>query len=130
MTLVKPEGGPWPLRSWSPVFEAVLLPLPANGTDHGSNGDSEDPSLGVGEEQERQGFCPVLLGASGREQDERNRWKVLLQLAVCARMNGLVATGSDPYMVQAFYLNEEYKAERYLAYADYSVSMTFTYSCR
>jgi hypothetical protein len=41
---------------------------------------------------------------------------MLLQLAVCARVNGLVT--NSPLVVQAVYLSKDYQAERYLAYAD------------
>ena len=44
---------------------------------------------------------------------------MLLQLAVCARVNGLVTKANHPpFVVQAVYLSKEYQAERYLAYAD------------
>ena len=44
---------------------------------------------------------------------------MLLQLAICARVNGLVTKDDRlPLVVQAVYLSNEYWAERYLAYAD------------
>jgi hypothetical protein len=43
-------------------------------------------------------------------------------LAVCARMNALLfETNDPPLVVQAIYLSKEYKAERYLAYAETKV---------
>jgi len=55
-------------------------------------------------------------------QNESDRWRMLLQLAVCARMNALlVKTNHPPLVVQAIYLSKEYKAERYLAYAETKV---------
>ncbi len=51
---------------------------------------------------------------------------MLLQLAVCARANGLVAKANQPpLVVQAVYLSKQYHAERYLAYAD-AVGGVFT----
>jgi hypothetical protein len=41
---------------------------------------------------------------------------MLLQLAVCTRMNSL--TSDPPLVHQAIYLSSGYKAERYLAYAE------------
>jgi len=44
---------------------------------------------------------------------------MLLQLAICARVNGLVTKANhSPLVVQAVYLSEKYHAERCLAYAD------------
>lgn len=65
-------------------------------------------------------FCPVLLGEVVSDKvNESDRWRMLLQLAVCARMNGLTAQKRNPPFVhQAIYLSKGYKAERYLAYAD------------
>jgi len=55
-------------------------------------------------------------------QNESDRWRVLLQLAVCARMNGLlVKTNDPPLVVQAIYFSKQYVAERYLAYAEKKV---------
>jgi hypothetical protein len=73
------------------------------------------PSRKVPTGDER-GFCPILLGEVVSCKDESDRWRMLLQLAICARVNGLVT--SSPLVVQAVYLSKEYQAERYLAYAD------------
>ena len=73
------------------------------------------PSCKVSATNER-GFCPVLLGEVVSCPDESDRWRMLLQLAARARVNGL-ATNS-PLVVQAVYLSGKYHAERYLAYAD------------
>lgn len=47
---------------------------------------------------------------------------MLLQLAVCARINGVVTPRCKDFVVQAVYVNKDYEAERYLAYADVDVS--------
>lgn len=68
------------------------------------------------------GFCPILLGEVISNSKESDRWRMLLQLAVCARVNALVCkAGSDPLIVQGVYLNADYEVERYLAYADIKV---------
>jgi len=60
------------------------------------------------------GFCPVLLGEV--VSDPEKRWRMLLQLAVCVRLNSLIT--KSPFVAQAIYLSESFCAERYLAYAD------------
>lgn len=69
------------------------------------------------------GFCPIMLGEIVSDlQNESDRSRMLLQLAVCARMNALlVKTNDPPLVVQAIYLSKEYEAERYLAYAETKV---------
>lgn len=68
---------------------------------------------------ERWGFCPILLGEVVSCVNESDRWRMLLQLAVCARVNGLVTKANDsPLVIQAVYFSKQYHAERYLAYAD------------
>ena len=73
------------------------------------------PSRKVPAGDER-GFCPILLGEVVSCPHESDRCRMLLQLAVCARVNGLVT--NSPLVVQAVYLSKDYQAERYLAYAD------------
>jgi len=65
--------------------------------------------------EERQ-FCPILLGEVISNSDESDRWRMLLQLAICARVNGVVT--QSPLVVQAIYLTKDFIVERYLAYAD------------
>ena len=72
------------------------------------------------ENASRSSFCPVLLGEVVSDmKHESDRYRMLLQLAVCTRMNSLAVRSRDPPLVhQAIYLSSEYKAERYLAYAE------------
>jgi hypothetical protein len=77
------------------------------------------PSPKVSADDEEMGFCPILLGEMVSRADEGDRWRMLLQLAICARINSLATEAShSPLVVQAVYLSKEYCAERYLAYAD------------
>jgi len=61
-------------------------------------------------------FSPILLGEVISIKNESDRWRMLLQLAICARVNAFIT--SSPLVVQAVYLSGTYRAERYLAYAD------------
>jgi len=61
-------------------------------------------------------FCPILLGEVISNKNESDRWRMLLQLAICARVNGVVT--QSPLVVQAVYLTKDFVVERYLAYAD------------
>jgi hypothetical protein len=61
-------------------------------------------------------FSPILLGEVISIKNESHRWRMLLQLAICARVNAFIT--SSPLVVQAVYLSGTYRAERYLAYAD------------
>jgi hypothetical protein len=73
----------------------------------------------ISADDKRRGFCPILLGEVVSNPRETDRWRMLLQLAICARVNGLVARANHPpLVVQAVYLSKRYHAERYLAYAD------------
>jgi len=78
------------------------------------------PSPKVSANDTKNGFCPVLLGEAVSCANESDRWRMLLQLAICARVNGLVtrANSDSPLIVQGVYLSNKYCAERYLAYAD------------
>lgn len=90
-------------RKYSPSPDFMLVP---------SCNVSKDKGEGVG-------FCPILLGEVISNRKESDRWRMLLQLAVCARVNGVIAGASrSPLVVQAVYLTDDYVAERYLAYAD------------
>jgi hypothetical protein len=73
------------------------------------------PYLKLSNNEEQQ-FCPILLGEVISKRDESDRWRMLLQLAICARVNGAVT--QSPLVVQAIYLTNEFVVERYLAYAD------------
>ena len=68
------------------------------------------------EDNQEQRFCPILLGEVVSNKNESDRWRMLLQLAICARVNGVIT--QSPLVVQAIYLTKELVAERYLAYAD------------
>jgi hypothetical protein len=91
-------------RSWlkySPKPDFMLLP-------HRTSSNNED--------NQEQRFCPILLGEVVSNKNESDRWRMLLQLAICARVNGVIT--QSPLVVQAIYLTKELVAERYLAYAD------------
>lgn len=72
------------------------------------------------------GFCPILLGVVSNPK-ESDRWRLLLQLTVCARLNALLCTGSEPLIVQGIYLSKNFEVERFLAYADVRVSVDFVH---
>jgi hypothetical protein len=81
------------LRKYTPDPDFMLVPFRQRNAD------------GRGE---RKGFCSILLGEVVLNVNESNRWRMLLQLAVCARVNGLVAKASHrPFVVQAVYLSKE-----------------------
>jgi len=95
------------LRKYSPNPDFMLLPLCRRNT----------ASL-----SERKGFCPILLGEVVLNPDESDRFRMLLQLAICCRVNGLATKAdSSPLVIQAIYLSKDYQAECYLAYADTTV---------
>lgn len=73
------------------------------------------------------GFYPILLGEVISSIKEADRWRMLLQLAVCARMNALLtrSTSSSPPIIQGVYVSKDFIAERYLAYAEIPVSGDF-----
>lgn len=78
----------------------------------------------------RRGYCPILLGEVVSDLSETDRWRMLIQLAVCARVNGLVAKANHPpLVVQAVYLSKQYHAERYLAYADTTALVGHALDC-
>ena len=77
------------------------------------------PSSKVSANNEKNAFCPILLGEVVSCHHESDRWRMLLQLAICARVNGLLIKDSHlPLVVQAVYLSKEHYAEHYLAFAD------------
>jgi hypothetical protein len=79
---------------------------------------------------EWKGFCPILLGEVVSYDNERDQWRMLLQLAVCACVNGLVAKANHPpFIIQAVYLSKAYQAEHYLAYADTTELVGLTSDC-
>jgi len=61
-------------------------------------------------------FCPILLEEVISNNNESDRWRMLLQLAICARVNSVIT--QSPLVVQAIYLTNKFVVERYLAYAD------------
>jgi len=92
------------LRKYYPNPDFTLLP--SRHVDH------DDPDM-------PRGFCPILLGEIVSDADEIDRWRMLLQLALCARFNNIVTKAvSTPIVVQGVYLSGKFCAERYLAYAD------------
>jgi hypothetical protein len=70
----------------------------------------------VSSNNEERRFCPLLLGEVISNKDESDRWRMLLQLAICARVNGIIT--QSPLVVQAIYITNKFVVERYLAYAD------------
>lgn len=63
------------------------------------------------------GFCPVLIGKVVSDSStERDRYRLILQLAVNARLGSLLAGSS--FVALAIYINKDYEAERYLACAE------------
>lgn len=94
------DGGSY--RKYSPNSDFMLLPSPK-----------------ISANNQKNGFCPILLGEVVSSPNESDRWRMLLQLAICARVNRLVTKDNrSPLVVQAVYLTKQYWAERYLAYAD------------
>lgn len=120
------------IRKYSPNPDFVMLPCAAttmpstnpmptaNDTPAANDTPIEDDPSTIAP----RGFCPILL-CQVSDPNESDRWSMLLQLAVCARLNALVA--ASPIVVQAVYLSENHKAERYLAYADIQVGGDFVY---
>ena len=74
------------------------------------------PYYSASSDNTKQQFCPILLGEVISNKNKSDRWRMLLQLAVCARVNSVVT--QSPLAVQAIYLTEDFIVERYLAYAD------------
>lgn len=82
--------------------------------------------IGRGPSQSPQGFWPVLLGEVISDKHETDRWQMLLQLACCARINGVTTPQSQYFVVQGIYVNGNCEVERYLAYANVEVSCILT----
>lgn len=100
--LIKPDNQPH--RRYSPAPDFLLAPV------------------GRDSSQSREGFWPVLLGEVISDKNESDRWRMLLQLAGCARINGVVTPESQYFVVQGIYVNGKCEVERYLAYANVKVS--------
>lgn len=96
-----------PPRKYSPAPDFFLMPV-------GRGSDS------------RQGFWPVLLGKVKSDDKESDRWRMLLQLAGCARINSIITRQDRCFVVQGVYVNRQGQAERYLAYAKVEVSHDLT----
>jgi len=69
----------------------------------------------------RKNFCPLLIGKVVSEKDESDKIRMLLQCATIARLGTALTNPDYQFVVQAVYLNSDFSAERYLAYADPSV---------
>lgn len=101
--LVKDETGA--IAKYKPSSDFILFPLSAT-------------------VDAKKSFSPFLIGEVVSDRKMSDEQRMLLQLAVCARMNAVSSEGTDPFIVQAIYVTKELEVHRYLAYADIKVCLS------
>ena len=71
----------------------------------------------------REGFLPPLIGEVISDQEETDKYRMILQCAVIARLGNILTRDNHHFVAQAVRLNRNFTAERYLACVEKSVCM-------